>query len=182
MSIFLCLIISIAVNLDNLLIGISLGLKGRRLSLLSNSIIAGVTFVLTFGGACLTWLISEHLQNAWQTAGALFLICFGLYCLIKKDSEDAMAEKYQSLSIAQSFALGLILGLNCIPPALSAGMLNIHPVFISLFAGIFSFLSMFASNRFSHRFTKLPWIDKASFLSNILLIMTGFIEILLLFF
>lgn len=180
MSILLCILISIAVNLDNFLIGINLGLKNRKLSLFNNIIIALMTALTTFTASLVTWLISDIFAAASSAFGAAFLIIFGVYCLCLNDSETEITEKYMELTVAKTVTLGLVLSANCIPPAFSAGMLGISPLIIGLYAGIFSFLCMFLSNHFGSFLGKFKYVTKLTPLSNGLLILTGLIELILL--
>lgn len=180
MSLLLCFLISIAVNLDNFLIGINLGLKHRRLTLFSNIMIAAMTAITTFAAALITWLISDTFVVLSSAFGAVFLILFGIFCLLQNDNDEALADKYQELTLRKSVLLGLVLSVNCIPPAFSAGMLEISPPTIGIFTGIFSFLCMYLSNRFGTFFRKFKITQKLTPISYGILIITGFIEIVIL--
>lgn len=178
MSVLLCILISIAVNLDNFLIGVNLGLKHHLLKMSSNIMIALMTALATTVAALITWLISDEFLTVSNVLGAGFLIVFGIFCLIHNDNDDEIAEKYKDLTITKSLLLGLVLSINCIPPAFSAGMLDISPVIIGLCTGFFSFLCMFISNKFGTFFSRLPYIHKVTPVSYGLLIFTGIIEII----
>lgn len=179
MSVTMCILISIAVNLDNFLIGVNLGLKHQKLTLLSNLIIAGVTAVCSLLATGLSDMISDDLLFFSNLVGAAFLIVFGVFCLLKQEDDEKLMEKYKDLSLKKSFLLGLVLSINCIPPAFSAGIFNIPPLLMGAFSGVFSFLCMFVSNRFGRFFHKFSWIDKLTPISYLLLIAVGLIEIII---
>ena len=181
MSFLLCILIRIAVNLDNFLIGINLGLKKRRLTLTSNIMIAAMTSLATFLASFATWLISDEVLKLSNVFGALFLILFGAFCLIRKESDEEITEKYKELTLKKSILLGLVLSVNSIPPAFSAGMLDISPPAIGACTGFFSILCMSVSNKFGTFFGKYKVIRLLTPISYILLIITGIIEILLIF-
>jgi len=179
MSVLLCILISIAVNLDNFLIGINLGLKNRRLTLVSNILIAAMTALATALATLATWLISEELLAFGNLFGAVFLILFGCFCLLRQEDDQEITEKYKELTLKKSLMLGLVLSVNCIPPAFSAGMLHISPLTMGLCTGLFSFCCMFVSNRFGTKMARSRFICRLTPLSDILLIITGIMEIVI---
>ena len=179
MPLTICLLIGIAVNLDNFLIGVSLGLRQCRLSMSSNLLIAAVTAFFSFAAAALSDILSENLLFFGQLAGSAFLIGFGLFCLFRPDDNDRVAQKYHLMTVKQTFMLAFVLSVNCIPPAFSAGIFRISPVLMGLCAGMFSFACMYISNRFGNYFIQKPWIQKLTPFSYLLLILIGVIEIFL---
>ena len=66
MNIFMALLIGLAVNLDNLLIGIHLGIRHQRLSAGQNLVIGGTTGLCAFGSTCAARLISGHFLSDWH--------------------------------------------------------------------------------------------------------------------
>lgn len=170
MYFIMCLLIGIAVNLDNFLIGLSLGLKHQKISMASNLLISAITALSAFAVTGFSNMLSQSTRIFGSVAGSLCLIVFGLYYLIKPDENT---DKYELLSLKQTLILGVILSVNCIPPSFSAGVFKIPPLLMGLCAGGFSMLSMFISSRFCVCFSKKTWIKKLSPLSYILLILLG---------
>ena len=76
MSIILAFLIGIAVNLDNFLIGMNLGIKGQRLTVLSNLIIGAATGVCAFASTYAARLISGNFLVYTNVIGACILILF----------------------------------------------------------------------------------------------------------
>lgn len=170
MTFVMCLLIGIAVNLDNFLIGISLCLKHRKLRLSANIVISAVTALLSCAVTKFSAVLSLNTRIFGTVAGSAFLIVFGLYCLIKP-GEDS--DKYELLSFRQTVFLGFILAINCVPPSFSAGIFKIPPLMMGLSAGCFSMLSMYISSTFGRYFSQKPWIEKLSPISCVLLIILG---------
>lgn len=170
MYLIMCLLIGIAVNLDNFLIGISLSLKHQKIGIASNLLISAITALSTFIVTGFSNMLSQSTRIFGSVAGATCLIVFGLYYLIKPDEQT---HSYTLISLKQTLILGLMLSVNCIPPAFSAGVFNLPPLLMGLCAGGFSMLSLSVSNRFGAYFNKKPWIKKLSPLSYILLILLG---------
>lgn len=179
MSLFFVIAIAIAINLDNLLIGLHLGLRQKRLPIFANVIIAIITACTTFFAAITTWLFNDKIIVTGGILAALFLIAFGIYNIIFQKEENLKPEIYNALSLKHTLILGIFLSANCIPPALCSGILNVHPIALSLFSGIFSFLSMWLSYRLSHLLSHLPISRHLCMISNIILIAVGLIELIL---
>ena len=172
MTIVLGLLMGIAVNLDNFLIGISLCLKHQKLTFPSNILISAVTAAAASAVTGFSDMLSHHTRIFGTVAGSLSLIVFGLYCLLKP-GEDT--EKYELLSFKQTLFVGLILAVNCIPPAFSAGIFKIPPLFMGLSAGCFSMLSLYISTAFGEYFYQKPWVKWLSPVSYALLVILGII-------
>lgn len=112
MYFIMCLLIGIAVNLDNFLIGLSLGLKHQKISMASNLLISAITALSAFAVTGFSNMLSQSTRIFGSVAGSLCLIVFGLYYLIKPDENT---DKYELLSLKQTLILGVILSVNCIP-------------------------------------------------------------------
>ncbi len=81
MNIFMALLIGLAVNLDNLLIGIHLGIRHQRLSIWQNLVIGGTTGLCAFGSTCAARLISGHFLFYTNLIASAIMILFGIFCL-----------------------------------------------------------------------------------------------------
>ena len=167
MNIFLALLIGLAVNLDNLLIGIHLGLRRQRLTLWQNLVISGTTGLCAFGSVYAARLISGSFLAGTNLIGAAIMIFFGIFCL------------YQSLTDMDILILGFVLAVNCIPPSLAAGAMGLSPWWVGLFSTLFSFLSIHASILLGQRFLHYRGFSLLSPLSAGLLILIGGLEMFL---
>lgn len=134
MNIFLALLIGLAVNLDNLLIGIHLGLRRQRLTLWQNLVISGTTGLCAFGSVYAARLISGSFLAGTNLIGAAIMIFFGIFCLYQSLTEK---EASPSLDASPRFLdiliLGFVLAVNYIPPSLAAGAMGLSPWWVGLF-------------------------------------------------
>ncbi len=180
MNIFLALLIGLAVNLDNLLIGIHLGLRRQRLTLWQNLVISGTTGLCAFGSVYAARLISGSFLAGTNLIGAAIMIFFGIFCLYQSLTEK---EASPSLDASPRFLdiliLGFVLAVNCIPPSLAAGAMGLSPWWVGLFSTLFSFLSIHASILLGQRFLHYRGFSLLSPLSAGLLILIGGLEMFL---
>ena len=147
MRIILALCISVLVNLDNMLIGIQLGIKGKKIWYRANVIIACITGLCTVITVLCSQVISSYFKNVSNMAGALLFFLFGVYCLLTMQVDERQVEEEELLSNTKTALLGLILALNSIPPAISAGMLGINGWWLGLFCGVSSYLAIGIGNK-----------------------------------
>ena len=170
MSIFLTVLIAIAVNLDNFLIGMNLGIRNQKLTIKSNGIIGLFTGICSYFVTAAAGLLTDNVIQYAHLFGAVIMILFGSYCLI---SELFQKESYSHLSIMtlrDTCILGLILAVNCIPPSFSSGMAGLNPISMGSLSALFSFLSMFFSNRLGETLANYPFLKFLTPLSSIILI------------
>lgn len=179
MSVILAFLIGIAVNLDNFLIGMNLGIKGQRLTALSNLIIGAATGICAFVSTCAARLLTGTILLYTNVIGACILILFGLYCLITGFKQDDTPKEFTAVDVKDSAILGFMLAINCIPPSFSAGVMDLSPYYVSIFAAVLSCICMYVSNRLGHRLVQLRFLNCLTPASAILLILIGLCELLI---
>lgn len=179
MSIFLTFLIAVTVNLDNFLIGMNLGIRGQKLTIKSNVIIGlftgGCALVFTAAARMLTGNFIEY-TNFF---GAIIMILFGVYCLFSEFLKKEDDADLSIVTLKDTCILGIVLAVNCIPPSFSAGVAGLNPISMSLFSALFSFLSMFLSNRLGERMIQYRFFRFLTPASSILLIVIGIGEFFL---
>lgn len=183
MSIMFPLLIGIAVNLDNFVIGMNMGIRGQKLTIFSNFLIGFTTGVCAFGSTYAARLISGNFLVYTNFIGAVIMIFFGYFCLIKdsipKNTTDLEKENdFCAPCMQETVFLGFVLAINCIPPSFSAGVMDMSPLYIAFFAALFSCISMHVSNRLGYRLLHFRFIKMLSPASSILLIAIGIIELI----
>lgn len=150
MDILSVLLIGVATNLDNLLIGAALGLRRRHISWLNNLLIA-----LCSGAAALVCCSLSSLLAGLGRLPAIFggslLILLGVLSLLPAKGAPAEEKIMQAgapakLSPGESLMLGVALALNCLAAAFGVGMSGLSPLLVGLFVGGFSFLSVGIGN------------------------------------
>ncbi len=147
MSIFLTFLIAITVNLDNFLIGVHLGIRGQKLSPASNGIICSLTGGFTFLFTAAARMITGDFIRYTNIFGGLIMILFGIYSLISELLCRQEDPQVSLVSVKDTCLLGIMLAVNCIPPAFSAGVAGLNPLPMGLFSALFSFLSMYFGSR-----------------------------------
>lgn len=179
MTYFLTAFIGISVNLDNFLIGINLGLRHQRLTFFENLIISGITGLCAGFSTFTVSLLSDRLMEYTNLIAGIIMVLFGIYCLLAPDANCSGLVPSQPLSICQSVFLGLVLSVNCIPPAFSAGLLKLPAAGIGFFCGFFSFLTMYSGNKAGLRMTDGKTPSFLGPVSAMLLILIGCMEVMI---
>lgn len=181
MSILIALFMSIAVNLDNFVIGIQLGMQNKPIPVRSNLIISAFTGIFAGAAAFCPEIFPQVMVLAANVTGALIILVFGIYCLMKRpDAPAAEGEKeLPGLSFKGSCILGFTLAVNCIPPALGAGILGISPVCMAALTAGCSFICMHVSSRAGVQLRHRAFIRQLDKISALLLIGIGALGLLL---
>ncbi len=177
MSIFIALFMSIAVNLDNFVIGIQLGIKNKPIPIKANLVISGISGLFSGIAAFCPSIFPHVMVSAANLTGALVILAFGIYCLLKRPDEES--QRLPGLSLRGSCVLGFTLAVNCIPPALGAGIIGISPLSMGFFCAACSFICMHFSSRMGMRLQKSKIIHQLDKISALLLIAIAVIELLL---
>lgn len=131
-QIFSAILLGIATNLDNLAIGLGIGLEGKKLPLLSNLVIAASSALASYFGCALAAFCAEI--GPWiKYFGGGLLVLLGLWPLFHKKTpqkEKKKPEKSEGgarLGLGRALVLAVALALNCIPASFGAGMAGAYP-------------------------------------------------------
>lgn len=178
MSILLALLIGLAVNLDNLLIGMNLSLRGQKLKFTQNLIIGSITGICAFGSTLAASLISGNFLVYTNIIGSVIMIVFGFYCLWQCRKPEESTEFSTDPDFKEVLILSGVLAVNCIPPSFSAGVMCLSPFLVGAFSMLFSCLSMGFSNRMGHRLVRFRFFSLLAPASAILLILIGAVELI----
>jgi len=193
------LLIAVASNLDNLGIGVSLGIRSTRVSSASNALIALITMTGTFLSMCLGQSAAHTFFGHYaNSVGAFIIVALGCWTLAsfllnkwkeKKSFENnvithllqkpqqAGAKQYRNLSWKKSLSIGIALAMNNMATGLGAGATGLFPLATTLFTGAFSFLFMGLSSYAGLRMSKC-WVGIYSdLIAGILMIFIGFYEL-----
>jgi len=164
MNWFFIIALAAASSIDNLAVGLSYGVRGIRIHLGSNLIIAAVCFVLSLAGILFGHWIGEVLPGELpDLVGAILLFLIGVRILLLAlpRSESAPAEapatglraitNWFSRVIAveggrigpvEALILGVALSANALANAVGAGLMEMPPLAIALSASIGSLLTI----------------------------------------
>ena len=179
MSILIALFMSIAINLDNFVIGVQLGMQNKHIPIRSNLIISAFTGVFSGAAAAGPEIFPQVMISAANITGSLIILVFGIYCLLKSSNVPEHNDAIPVTSLKDSCILGFTLAINCIPPSLGAGILGISPVSMALLAAGCSFLCMHLSSRIGSRFRHRTFLRQLDKISALVLIGIGTLKLFL---
>jgi putative sporulation protein YtaF len=184
------LFIAFASNLDNLGIGISVGMRLTKIPVTSNVIIALITMMGTYVAMTLGQFISRYLPMSMANMlGAAIITAIGLWTVagtlrrnVKSNLDDGLPGLSRSaskmISTKESFTLGLALALNNMATGFGAGATGVSPVWTTIVAGIFSLLLIGVGSKIGLLIVR-TWFGRYSVaVSGILLILIGIYEMI----
>lgn len=189
--IVLATLIGIAGNLDNLGVGVAYGVRRIGIPFHSNLFIAVVAAIGTVLTAYAGMGISHVLQPALANViGAAVIIAVGIWVLwprrpverqverpdaisLVHHPERADADLSGDISLVESLALSVGLGINAWAGGLGGGLVGLSPWLLALSTGLFSFATLFAGEHLGRRALG-SWLGpKATIAAGVLLILIG---------
>lgn len=185
------LLFSFSANLDNIVIGVSYGIKKIHISFSKNIIIAIFTSLFTFVSMYLGKYLSNFLsENIANIIGSSFLIAIGLFSIIKeyiigkgnkKDDNGVLVEvrnRVESIRTKEMVTIILMLSLNNIAAGIAASVVGINILFTTICTFIFSCLFLLIGNKIGRNAINNKFIEKYSTLiASLILILLGVISI-----
>ena len=145
MHVVSALLLGVSTNLDNLFLGLSLGLQKKKLPFRANAVIglfsAAVTALFCASSALLSGL--GRLPNL---VGGGIIITMGLWSLLPGKQDTGSDCYQQGFTWHETLVLGSGLAVNCIPVAFGAGLTGIPPWIAALSVGGISLLCVAAGN------------------------------------
>ncbi|CAM3930667.1 sporulation membrane protein YtaF [Cohnella lubricantis] len=163
---------AVSSSIDNLGVGISYGIRGIRIGLLSNLVMAVVCFICSEAGIRFGGWLSAVLPGVMPVAiGAFMLTIIGFRIILMaiprtppsgqaegakrrkagnrlermlQNPETADFDRSGEIGIGEAVVLGIALSANAITNGLGAGLLGLSPLAISLAAAAGSFITVWA--------------------------------------
>ena len=184
MHILSVLLLGVATNLDNLIIGMSLGFRGKHIGPARNIVIALFSGIAAFI-CCYAASFCISLGRVPNVMGGILLILLGAGPLMirhPKQSEEeagcpAVPGGPHPLAWRETLTVALALAANCLAAAFAAGMTGLGAAGVALVTGGFSLVCVGVGNFIGRRGSHiLPgrWLERAACL---LLILIGIWEI-----
>ncbi len=194
------ILIGLVASLDNLGVGLSLGLRRIKIPFTSNlmiGLLSGMVSALfvTFGN-----VLSGIVRYA-NTIGAVVLVFSGFIFIFPdfisysmdfcrnnftKTRPETRHNSFtlnpqppeSSLSFSQSVMLGVVLALNCISTGLGAGLTGLGPLQIAFWATVLSMVAIELGAILARRTTGNVFSRWAQPLSGLILVMIGIYDLL----
>lgn len=174
------LLIAISVNLDNLCIGMSLGLSGKRMSIWHNLIVASVSGLIALIGCALAGFCSGKYLTIALYLGAAILIGYGAYtafAALRRESDECVPTSSNTSTIKDVLVLSAALAINCLPASVGAGLSGIGAPSFAIAVAAFSFITVYGGSLIGNRAHYLlsgRWLDV---MSGLVLVAIGIWEI-----
>jgi len=190
-ALILAVLIGIAGNLDNLGVGVAYGVRKIGIPFRSNLFIAVVaalgTFLVAYAGLGIGHVLSQGVAN---DIGAGVIIAVGVWVLwprkipepagtsqnaigLVHHPEHADVDLSGDISIAESLALSVGLGINAWAGGFGGGLVGLPPWLLAISTGLFSFATLFAGEHLGRRALG-GWLGpKATIAAGVLLILIG---------
>lgn len=170
-------LLAVSSNLDDLGVGFSLGLK-ERLCNRSITVIALISAVTMMIGLLLGEQVSAFLaaDTATYISASVFIL-LGVWFIWQgtkaKNTTFDINTAVKRGTIKRAIVLGVALGIDSLTLGVSAGLVH-YPIFLtSLFAGITSFLFIWAGAKFGNKVSIGFISEKSDFIAALLLFFLG---------
>ncbi|MGG2067030.1 manganese efflux pump [Bacillus sp. S14(2024)] len=181
------LLIGIGANLDNLGIGLSLGMKKMRITVMANLFIAIISMCAVYLSVVAGSFISQYIsKDAANISGCILLIGLGAWTILSEylsrpspvlqNPEQVDKDANHTISWKESFYLGIILSLNCITMGFGGGMSGLSPIWTAVSVGFFSFVSIMIGSQSGYKLSQTFIGKYSNVLSGLLLIVIGVYE------
>lgn len=179
------ILFSFSANIDNIIIGISYGIKKIHISIFKNFIISSFTalfsFLSMYLGSSIALLLSETTANL---LGAFTLMIIGIYTFLKeffqkrKEISLCQTRTLNRLNLRELITIIMILSINNIAVGVAASVAGIDILVATICTFLFSFVLLKLGNFIGHKAMNNKFIEKYSnVISSIILIIIGILQI-----
>ncbi len=183
---FNCFVLAISSSIDSLGIGVTYGIKNKKISFWSTIILfiisLLVSFVSVFSGKILLNFLPKYIT---ELIGCFILFCIGFFVIVKAIFEKKSGNKNDFdfnnsnlIDPKEAVFLGLALSLDNFGIGISSSLISasyiLFPILISIFQFIFLSLGIIIGKKVSKFIGFSDFI--CSILSGILLVLIGFLQ------
>ncbi|SCY77413.1 manganese efflux pump MntP [Alkaliphilus peptidifermentans] len=175
------ILLAVSSNLDDLGVGFSLGLKERVCNSFI-SVIALISAITMLVGLLVGQQVSRFLthKTASYISASVFILLGAWFVLqgLKSQSKEYNTEvAIKKSTMKSAIILGIALGIDSITLGVSAGLVYYPILMTTLFAGITSFLFIWAGSKFGNKISIGFIREKADFIAAILLFFLGIFQL-----
>lgn len=193
-NVLYALFIALTNNIDNIGVRIAYSLKGIKIDVYKNILIAVITFIIStiaaYFGTTLLNIITPTICNILTM---IIFIILGLSFILepykkKKDTttfigiitspSNADIDNSKTIDLKEAIFLGIALNLNNIGGSISAGILGINIYLIGILSTIISFLALALGNYLNYFFRNIKVQKKTTFITGLILIIFGIKQLL----
>lgn len=181
-------LIAVVSNLDNLAAGFAFGMRGARIALGPNAVIAGVTMAGTAAAMSSGRAISRLLPPpVASVVGSSIIVTIGVASVVAsvrglREPGGAPIPKRQlrrghrasgTVSWREALLLGVALSLNNVASGVGAGIAGISPLATTLLAGAFSLICVGGGSQAGSSLARLLTARAAGFAAGVVLLAVG---------
>jgi putative sporulation protein YtaF len=179
-------------NLDNLAVGLALGVRARTIAAAPNVVIAAVTMAGTAGAMTSSRALSRVLSPSLASAlGSSIIIAIGAWTVVAslramrsgelrsarhrhdRDAHDDELGENKVVSCREALTLGIALALNNAGAGVGAGIAGVSPIATTLLAGALSLTFVAAGSRLGSALGTLVVGRRAPVFSGCVLVCVG---------
>ncbi|BBN98342.1 manganese efflux pump MntP family protein [Sporolactobacillus terrae] len=180
------LLIGIAASIDNFAVGLTYGIKGKKITFSANLFMAAValtaSLITLFAGAALGFVFPEFMANL---ISGLIILGIGVWSLISgirqkakpsrtiPQAEQIDRDQNNLISFNETIWLSFALSFNAMGTAFGAGIGGLSPAAVALSVAVLSFLSIEAGQRFGLKKLRTRIGALSEYAASILLICIG---------
>ena len=178
-------LVAVVSNLDNLAAGIAFGIRGARIGVAPNTVIAVVTMVGT-GAAMIFGRSLSRLMPPWLASdlGSLIVIAIGVKTVIvaawtlshpaaEPGPEQLPYAGGDRVSCRKALLLGVALSMNNVGSGVGAGIAGVSPLITTVLAGVVSILCVGGGSRVGVSVAHRLLGRRAPFVAGVVLVGVG---------
>ncbi|MCL1631156.1 manganese efflux pump [Sporolactobacillus sp. CPB3-1] len=154
------LLIGIAASIDNFAVGMSFGIKGKKITWQANLFMAAValaaSLIMLIAGSVVGFKISDFYANLTSGSMILGIGIWSLFSAIKNrntlsktfpQAEQIDRDQNNLISFNETFWLSFALSFNAMGTAFGAGLGRLNPIGVAFTVSFLSFFSIDAGQR-----------------------------------
>lgn len=195
-SLFYSLLIALTNNIDNIGVRIAYSVKGVKIGVPQNILIAFITFAISSGATYAGSAIGAAAGGLCRLLSMLLLCAIGVWFIAEpyikkargkapekpaentvlnalKDPEKSDIDGSKSIDFGEAALLGISLSINNVGGGMSAGMIGLNPLVMGALSAVVSFLALLLGNLAAGAFVRLRLGNKAAIAAGAIMILIG---------
>ena len=176
------LLLGIATNLDNMLIGLSAGMRGKKITLAANGAIALSSGIVSYL-LCRLAVLATYLGQFSNYLGGGLLIAIGIWPLLPRSMREEGASQVLTdcessrLDVREVLTLSLALAFNCLPASFAAGLTGLSPEAAAIAVALCSLCFVWLGGLLGRILKNAGSGKLLTILSSVAMVLLGLLEI-----